>query len=111
MTGKGDRRGGVALALAVAAVCGPAACRQGSREASRYGEAPGPATPSAASLSKEVAERCLRRGQLALTSPSTMVQAVSELHCALQGPPELAVEAHRGLAIAYAELGEREKAI
>ena len=108
------------LSLMAAALCVPLACCRGGQEASHRADAA--TTPSAsprtitsptdaAVLSMDVAEQCLRRGQLALTSPSTMVQAVSEFHCALQGPPDLAGQAHRGLAIAYAELGEREKAM
>jgi hypothetical protein len=109
-------RGGPILILALmlaVAICGSWACRPGGREPSPRADVASPAElPSATpAASADVAQQCLRRGQLALTSSKTVVQAVSEFHCALQGPAELAGMAHRGLAIAYAELGERQKAL
>jgi hypothetical protein len=66
---------------------------------------------TAQAVSPLSAEQCLRRGELALHSADTIVQSISEFHCALNGPPQLALKAHRGLAIAYAEVGEQAKAI
>jgi hypothetical protein len=55
-------------------------------------------------------EECLTRGMLALSSSKTLVQAISEFHCALVHFPERAAEAHRGLGEAYAKIGEDLKA-
>jgi regulator of sirC expression with transglutaminase-like and TPR domain len=51
------------------------------------------------------------RGSVALSSPKTIVQAISEFHCVLEFLPERAAEAHRGLAEAYAEIGNGLMAI
>lgn len=51
------------------------------------------------------------RGLLALSSSKTVVQAISEFHCALTFFPERAAEAHRGLGEAYATIGNVLKAI
>jgi len=51
------------------------------------------------------------RGLLALSSSKTVLQAISEFHCALTFFPERAAEAHRGLGEAYAKIGNVLKAI
>jgi Flp pilus assembly protein TadD len=60
---------------------------------------------------QEIGQQCLLRGTLALSSSATVVQAISEFHCALTFAPEQAAEGHRGLGAAYAKIGDVSKAI
>ena len=61
--------------------------------------------------SPDIGEQCYLRALLALSSPKTLVQAVSELTCVIHYAPERRSEAHRELAEVWAKLGEPAAAV